>query len=184
MDIKFKELVFKVQDEKILLTKCGNFVDEDGRGFVEVQVTGENKDSHMGIKMANSSEGGRLQYVSHKQEGTVLEVVQRSALVETKTVFTGYDDCNTVRVHTEVTNISAEEIVLEEVSAFVCGGLGRKGIDSASDLYFTRFLQSHHAECQPRRFSFPELGLFRANVESQTRIAFANIGSWSTKESC
>ena len=76
--------------------------------------------------------------------------------------------------------IEFKGIVLEEVSFFTCGGIGTKGIDSANDLYFTRFIQSHHAECQPQTYSFPALGLYRVNVESQKRIAFANVGSWST----
>ena len=51
----------------------------------------------------------------------------------------------------------AEDLsLLEEVSAFF--GLGLGSIDDADDLYFTRFQQSHHAECQPRRRSFRDWG--------------------------
>ena len=39
-----------------------------------------------------------------------------------------------------------------------------------------------YAECQPRKQSFYDYGLHRGNIESQKRLAFANIGSWSTKE--
>jgi len=173
MKICFSKLKFQIEKNKICILN---------ENFVEVQVCGENKDTHMGAKMANSSEGNRLRYVSHTQTDTMLEIVQKSELVEVKTVFTAYDDTNAIRIYTEVKNISNEEIVLEEVSSFVLTGLGKNGIDSAKDLYFTRFTQSHHAECQPRTFSFEDLGLFRANTESQKRIAGGNIGSWSTKE--
>lgn len=176
MEIKFYCLHFVINEDKIVLSQCDNF------GFVEIQVCGENKDTHLGAKMANSSEGRILRYVSHTQTDNMLEIVQKSDLVEVKTVFFAYEDTNAIRVYTEVKNISSEEIVLEEVSAFVLTGFGKKGIDNAKDLYFTRFTQSHHAECQPRRFSFEQLGLFRANTESQKRIAGVNIGSWSTKE--
>ncbi|MBE5752635.1 MAG: hypothetical protein E7343_01030 [Clostridiales bacterium] len=181
MRIEFKSLRFEAEQKNIYLTSRQSALSK-GYPFVEVQICGENKDTHLGAKMAYSSEGKRLRYVSHKQTENTLEIVQSSKLIEVKTFFTAYGDTNAVRVYTEVKNITDKEIVLEEVSAFVLSGLGKKGIDSAKDLYFTRFTQSHHGECQPRRFSFEELGLFRANTESQKRIACANIGSWSTKE--
>lgn len=181
MQIQFKKLTFEQNGDKILMTKCGNFASA-GHGFAEVQVLGENKDTHLGVKMARSSEGAKLYYRSHEQGENYLIIVQESELVRVTTHFTGYNNTDTVRIYTEVENISKAPIVIEEVSAFIAYGIGEKGIDSADDLYYTRFLQSHHAECQPRRASFREWGLFRANFESQKRIAFANVGSWSTKE--
>ena len=182
MRLAFHNLSFVVKENKIVLTKCGNIENENGGEFVEVQICGENKDTHLGAKMANSSEGKRLQYLSHTQTDNMLTIVQKSDLVEVKTVFTVYEDTNAIRVYTEVKNVAEEEIVLEEVSAFVLSELGQNETSSPENLYFTRFTQSHHAECQPRRFSFEELGLFRGSTTSQKRIACANIGSWSTKE--
>ena len=182
MQLQFKELTFDIWENKVVLKKCGSFAMPGGKNFVEVQICGENKNTHLGAKMTRSSEGEKLEYVSHTQEENRLEIVQKSDLIEVKTVFCGYENTNAVRVYTEVSNISGREIVLEEVSAFVVYGVGAQGLDSADQLYFTRFLQSHHVECQPRRASFREWGLFRANLESQKRIAFANVGSWSTKE--
>lgn len=180
MYIEFGKLKFDVWQDKIALLNCGGIA-HAGYGFVEVQIAGENKDTHLGVKMARSSEGRKLRYVSHEQTENRLVIVQRSNLVEVQSIFERYDGTNAFRTHTAVKNISDKEIILEEVSAFTVLGIG-KGIDSANDLYFTRFYQSHHGECQPKRYSFRELGLFRANAESQKRIAFANVGSWSTKE--
>ena len=182
MTIRFKEIIIEIVDGNALLKKCGNLHTHGGQVCVEVQIAGQDKPSHMGVKMANSSEGCRLKYLSHTQTENTLVLKQRSDLIETTTVFTGYENCNAIRVYTEVENISVEPITLEEVSSFICGGIGEKGIDSANDLRFTRFIQSHHGECQPQAYSFPELGLYRANIQSQKRIAFANVGSWSTKE--
>ena len=182
MQIIFYGLTFVVEDEKIVLRKFGNVYNDRNNGFVEVQVCGENKDTHLGVKMVHSSEGRRLRYVSYTQTENCLEIVQRSALVEVKTVFNAYEDTNAISVYNEVKNIAESEIVLDEVSSLILTGFGEQGIDSARDLYFTRFTQSHHAECQPRKFSFEQLGLFRGNTESQKRIAGVNIGSWSTKE--
>ena len=178
MKITFGQLQFEIENERIYLLSSQN----KKSNFVEVQVCGENKDTHMGVKMANSSEGARLRFVSHTQLEDYLEIVQQSDLVEVKTVFNAYSNGSFMRIYTEVKNVADKEIVLEEVSSFVLTGFSENGIDGAEDLYFTRFIQSHHAECQPRKFSFKDLGLFCANNESQKRIAFANIGSWSTKE--
>ena len=182
MQFTFFNLNFVVENERVYIVQFGNVQSDGRRGFVEVQICGENKDTHLGAKMINSSEGRRLRYVTHAQTDTMLEIVQKTDLIEVKTIFIAYEDTDAVRVYTEVKNIFKEEIVLEEVSAFVLTGFGENGIDSAKDLYFTRFTQSHHIECQPRTFSFEELGLFRANTESQKRIAGSNVGSWSTKE--
>jgi len=79
--------------------------------------------------MANSSEDCYLRYLAHTQTENMLTLKQRSEWIETTTAFTVYEDCNAIRVYTEVENISAESITLEEVSSFVCGGIGEKGID-------------------------------------------------------
>ena len=181
MYIEFGELLFDVWEDKIALKRCGH-IQHGGYGFVEVQISGENKDSHLGAKMAYSSEGRRLRYISHEQTDNKLVITQRSNLVEVRSIYEKYGDTNAIRTCTVVKNITDKEIVLEEVSAFSALGIGGKGIDGADELHFTRFFQSHHGECQPKRYSFRELGLFRANAESQKRIAFANVGSWSTKE--
>ena len=177
MDIIFGNLKFIIDGDKIFLKKYGkNF------SFAEVQICGENKDTHMGAKMASSSEGKRLKYVSHSLSDNCLEIVQQSELAEVRTLLTSYNGTTAISAYTEVKNISDKEIVLEEVSSFILSGFGEKGIDSAKDLYFTRFTQSHHAECQPRRASFEEHGFFRGNLVSQKRLSCANVGSWSTKE--
>ena len=176
-NIHFKNLSFVICDGRIFLANVeGNLFP-----FVQVQVAGENKAT--GAKMIHTSEGDRLQYVAHELQENRLEIVQRSVLVETKTVFQGYDDTTAVRIHTEIKNISRLEIVLQEVSAFVYGGLGETSIDNSKKLYFTQFIQSHHAECQPRKKSFFDFGMHKGSFEQQKRISFANIGSWSTKAS-
>ena len=179
--INFKNLVFSIEDDKISLKKLFGMT-LNGGNFAEVQVSGENKNSHAGIKMIHSSEGAKLRYVSHDVAGDTLKIVQRSDLIEVGTFFTRYDDTDTVAVYNEIKNVSERDIVLEEASSFVLNGFSENGLKDSDDLYFTRFLQSHQAECQPYRASFTEAGLFYGNLEGQKRIAFANVGSWSTKE--
>ena len=180
MEIRFSGLKFDIIGNKIYLSAVGSFAQSEGRGFCEIQVAGENKCSHLGVKMINSSEADKLCYVTHTLTDEKLVIVQRSELVEVETTFISHNDCKAVQVTTKVTNISDNPAVLENVSAFVFSGIG--SYEATENVYFTRFIQSHHGECQPETYSFSHLGLYRANVQSQKRIAFSNVGSWSTKE--
>lgn len=174
---------FSVEDDgKTLLKKFGAFASEKGMGIAEVQIAGENKNSHLGVKMPRSSEGARLRYVSHEICGNTLTIVQQSPLVRVSVHFTAYDDTKAVRAYTEVENISGKEIVLEEVSALLLCGIEGIGRTNAERLYLTKFTQSHHNECRPVRASFAQNGMFHESWGTQRRIAFANVGSWSTKE--
>lgn len=177
--LQFKDLIFTTY-EKCIKLKNAYCISNLDSGFVQVQLAGENKDTHMGAKMMRSSEAGRLTYKSHTISENTMTVVQESPNVRCETVFETYDDTNAIRVHTAVTNITDSPIVLEEVSAFCVSGIGDK--NQPSDMLFTDFLQSHHAECQPRTRNFRELGLCGGRTESQQRVCGCNIGSWSTKE--
>jgi len=186
--ISFGKLELSLIDGGIYLTgfgkiKCGKNKEKlHLYTFAEAQVAGEMKHSHMGIKLSCSSEGKRWKYHSHKLQDNTLTVVQRTEILEATTVFTSYPDTDTLRVFTEYKNISDGEIVLEDCSALRLSGFGKNGIYSADSLYFTSFTQSHHVECQPRRKSFFDYGMYHGCIESQKRISFANVGSWSTKE--
>jgi len=173
--ICFKNFSYKIIDNQIfLMNNNGNLFP-----FVQAQVAGENKAT--GAKSVRSSEGDRLRYVTHILKDDRLEIIQRSDLIETKTVFQSYKNTTAIQIHTEVKNIFKEDIILQEVSAFVYGGLGNNSVENSKNLYFTRFIQSHHAECQPRKYSFFDLGLHKGSGEMQKKISFANVGSWSTK---
>ena len=182
MEFCFANFNFEIADGRIYVKDFHGMRGNPATPFAEVQICGENKDTHLGVKMVNSSEGVRLKYVSHKCSGDLLEIIQKSELVEVKTTLVSFPDTSAVRIFTEVKNVSDSQIVLEEVSAFVGAFLGDNSIENSKNLHFYRFFQSHHAECQPRTQSFYDYGLHRGNIESQKRIAFANIGSWSTKE--
>lgn len=176
--LQFKNLTFTTQDDVIKLHKADCFSELDN-GFVQVQIAGENKNTHLGAKMARSSEADRLVYKSHRVCGNTLTVVQESPNVRCETVFDTYDDTNAIRVHTEVTNITDTSLVLEEVSALCFNGFGDR--EAAENMRLTSFMQSHHMECQAKTRDFKDLCLGGRN-ESQQRVCGCNIGSWSTKE--
>ena len=180
MEMKIGGLKFEVVDNKVLLKDVYGFTSNEGYKFCEVQVAGENKISHAGVKMAASSEGGRFTYVSHAQNDGTLDIVMRSPNVEATVTITAYPDCNSFRAKTKITNIKDEPIVLEEVSAFTLYGVGSSS--DTENIELTRFSQSHHGECQPITDTFAHLGFLPAYPQNQKKVSFCNVGSWSTKE--
>ncbi len=180
----FRNLSFEIVEDKITLVKCGNLcVKGDSAwayNFCEVSISGENKDTHMGAKMALSTEWNRLKYLSHQIDGDILTVVLQSPLVKAKVNFTFYDDTNAFSVFTEYENVALEPIVLEEASAFSVMGIGT--VLDGDKLKFTRFTQSHHSECQPITRLFKDLGLNGGTGIGQKKISGLNVGSWSSKE--
>ena len=180
MVINFASLNFEIVNGRVFLTEAGNCIKGISRPFVEVQIAGENKISHMGVKMINSSEGAKLRYTSHEEKNGVLSIIQESDLVRVVTTFTNFEDCGAVRIKTSVQNISDTPFVLEEVSSFVLHGIGSYMTTDKIDLI--RFTQSHHAECQPIKQSFADLGFFLDSPQNQKKVSFCNVGSWSTKE--
>lgn len=179
--IQFKGFTFAECQGRIFLVGL-NTVDKKEQKFyniAEVDVAGRAKSS--GGKMAGTSERDELHYVTHIQSENRLEIVQRSQVVEVKTIFESWNEINAVRVHTEVKNVSGADIVLQQVSAFICGGIGDCGVESSKKINFYRFTQRHHGECQPRCSSLFDLGLHRATFGMNTRLNVANIGSQSTK---
>ena len=183
--ILFKNLEFIIEDGRIFLTKCGNLGLKDGDvlhffNFCEVSVAGENKNTHLGAKMALSTEWDKLFYEKHEILNNEIIISCKSEKVRATVRFVTYEDTNAIRVSTEYENVSNEEIYLEEASAFVVNGVGNIYEDEKCKI--TKFTQSHHNECQPRTFTFKELGLFRGTGDSQRKISGLNVGSWSTKE--
>lgn len=178
--MQFGSLSFEIKDEEIRLVGHGG-TQTPPFSFAEVQICGENKPTHIGAKTAKTSEGVRWKYVSHEIKGNTLIVTQRSKKAEVRTLFGQTDGTNVLRIVNEVKNISEEEIILEEV-AFCLKGLFNADIDKSKEVFFTKFYQSHHQECQPGKCSLFDVGFSRGNDESQHRLTFANIGSQSTKE--
>lgn len=170
MELNINNLKINIENERATI---------GGLPFVEAQVCGEDKDSHLGAKAVCSSEGRRFRYVSHSMDNNRLTVVQCSALLQATTVF-DFGDYDGFAVSTTYTNVSDAPIVLDEACAFVFGGFASL-CDVAGITAYT-FGQSHHQECQPTACRLADLGFRYGMPNSQRRLAFANVGSWSTKE--
>ena len=180
MELQLKALQFSIEEGCVRLASIHGIPLANNCSPCEIQVAGEIKDTHLGVKMIRSSEGRKLRYLSHTLTDTALTLTLQSEKVRATLTMLAHTDCDAVQIFTQVENISPEPLVLEEVSAFVLPGFAPQ--HRAKKLEFTRFLQSHHAECQPDTRSFDALGLYQMGGESQKRIAFCNVGSWSTKE--
>lgn len=179
--MKFGFLEFETLDNQTYLTShCG--YKTEPQAFTEVQIAGENSRSHMNGKSVRSSEWDKLKYVFFDLSGNKLTIVRQSDKVRVETVFESFSDGNAIRVHNVLTNVSGEDIVLENVPVFVLKKLFGKTLKDSKSVFLTSFVQGHHTECQPRRNSLYELGMFEGNAESQRKAFFASVGSQTTKE--
>ena len=179
--MKFGFLSFEIKDEKIYLTGHGDYQTLP-QGFVEVQIAGGNSPTHKNGKSVRTSESNELKYISHKVLDNKLIIVQRSNKVEVRTVFTSFSNGNTITIYNEITNIDTQDIILENAPTFVLKQLFDKYLEESNDVYFTKLLQGHHDECQPRKNSLYDLGLYDGSGEGQRKVFFASVGSQSTKE--
>ena len=168
--IKFNNIEMSIEGGKVKI---------NGFPIVEVGLTGENRNSHLGAKQICLSETPTLNYVSHEYKRTTLFVVLRNEKIEVVAEFKEYDGVQGFSVKLKVQNISDKNVRIENIS-FVYG-LG-KSVNESDDICFTRFLQSHHAECQPKTKTLFDEGLSPLSPNSQIRVAHGNVGSWSTKE--
>ena len=141
----------------------------------DVRVAGGDIPSPSPAKQPFAADALRLEEV-HREDGR-LTIVQGNALCRVTTRFEPFGGA--VRVCANVENVSAHDIVLENVSILNVSGFAsaRRG-----NTYLYRFHNSHHCECQPRRLSFDDLGMFETDNRTFRRIGGYNAGSWSAKE--
>ena len=177
MNFTFKNLYFKIENQKITLslTENGAYLP-----FSQVQIAGENKNSHCGVKIVNTSQSDLLKLIGKTQDENNLVIEQQSDKINVKTYFSSPTRGTAVAIYSVVKNISEKDIVIEECPAVVLGGIAPKS--SADEVFLYKFMQSHHCECQPKKISLFSAGLSMAMPDGQHRICGQNVGSWSTKE--
>ena len=149
--------------------------------IAECVLAGQNKLSRDG-KRIPTAEGEALKYVSHEIDGDVLQIVQESETIRSTVRFRKYEKSNAMRVSHVIHNISAKEVCVNQVSAFVAYGIDGNSIADLKRVHFYRFYNSWHCECQPQRASLFESGLYSDGWASFSRVYGSNKGSWSTKE--
>ena len=181
----FRFLKFFVEKEKIFFN-THFFTASGARGFLplsEIQLAGSDHSSVEQSRVIGASEAETLRFVSHDLRCDRLCIVERNERIEVVTSFISYGETNGVAVEKTIKNISGAAVKIETAATLVLGGAGvSAALENADKTYFTKFVQSHHAECQPRRFSLFDFGFFQSYARNFKKLSCANIGSWSTKE--
>lgn len=155
----------------------------NGLPLSEVQLAGGAHPTANFNLCIGTSEAASLRYVSHEFCSDRLCVVEQNERIEVVTSFIFYGETNGVAVEKTIKNISDAAVKIETAATLVLGGAGvGAALENADKTYFTKFVQSHHAECQPRRFSLFDFGFFQSYARNFKKLSCANIGSWSTKE--
>lgn len=175
MEFEFSNLRFKTDEAgKITL---------NGLPLSEVQLAGGAHPTVNFNLCIGTSEAASLRYVSHEFCSDRLCVVEQNERIEVVTSFIFCGETNGVAVEKTIKNISDAAVKIETAATLVLGGAGvGAALENADKTYFTKFVQSHHAECQPRRFSLFDFGFFQSYARNFKKLSCANIGSWSTKE--
>ncbi len=174
---------FRFADFDFAADEATGKITMNGLPLSEVQLTGGARPSVNQNLCVGTSEAETLRYVSHGVSGNRLCIAERNERIEVVTSFIAYGNTNGVAVEKTVKNISGAAVIIETAATLVLGGAGIGAtVDGADTTYFTKFMQSHHAECQPRRFSLFDFGFFRSYARNFKKLSCANVGSWSTKE--
>lgn len=181
MNIKFGFLEFEIKEDNVSLIGHGAYKTAP-QGFVELQLAGENVPAHLNGKTVRSSESKSLKYISHSIDDNKLVITQKSKNATIRTTFESFSDGRAISAYNEIINESSDDIIIENAPSFVLKRIFDKPLSASKSVYFTKFLQGHHSECQPRKNSFDELGLYDGSWESQRKVFFASVGSQTTKE--
>ncbi len=175
-EFKFANFRFAIDEKTKKITL-------NGLPLSEIQLAGMARPSVNQNLCIGTSESASLRYVSHEIGSDRLCIVERNERIEAVTLFISYGETNGVAVEKTIKNISGAAVKIETAATLVLDGAGvGVTLENADKTYFTKFVQSHHAECQPRRFSLFDFGFFQSYARNFKKLSCANIGSWSTKE--
>lgn len=171
IDVDNKYLKFDLKDDRMSL---------NGSPFVEIGVAGRNKDTHLGVKLVNSSETGTLKFVRYEIVNEELTLILKNDIIEVRATFRHYSKTSGFSVFLTVKNIADEKITIENLS--FRWDLNEFSRD-AKKIKLTRFFQGHHSECRPHTATLFDSGIIDSFSGGQNRVYGLNVGSWSTKES-
>ncbi len=166
MEIKFKALTFKVIGGKVGLSDYYNVHNEVSEKNIHrfapcvFDIAGGTTSG--GNRMNRSNVTADLDYVSHKIEGNVLTIVQKSDIAEITSVFEGFDDTNAIRITQKVKNITDNDMCLELLNTIGLR-LGNSVVGEHKDWYLHRFTNARYTESMPDVRSFYDLGMYWQN---------------------
>ncbi len=171
-------LTFGITDEnKLIIYGIGDnnsIIELDENKFftpIELHTSGSNPDDHHGAKHTG---GDELFYSSHSETDNEIFFVLKNDRVSVRLVYEFFDGTKTVRTHSEVQNISSENVGVEYISSFCLYGI------KPEKIYIPH--SSWCRELNWKVYTPDELGYTKINKFSTKRIAVSNTGTWSSKE--
>ncbi len=138
---------------------------------VELHTTGANPDDHHGAKHTGSD---CLYYKEHQETEDMLCFVLENDAVSVQLIYEFFRDTKTIRVHTEIQNISKDCVGIEYLSSFCLYGINPEKI-----------YLPHNSWCRELNWKIytpQQLGYTKTTEFSTKRICVSNTGTWSSKE--
>lgn len=187
------ELDFAIEDDKrIYLLYVGKKKslkpisknNRNFRNFVEADIAEDNRNTHHGLKLIETSFANTNKYVSHRiiktNSGSEFIIVTANEFLEIETHYVFYKDCDGLSSFNIVKNISKKDVTLTSISSFVYNGFS-KANNKHLELYQAD--NSWNCEAQWKKDSFLHLGIYNGNnYFANKRFTISNCGSWSTKD--
>ncbi len=201
MFLRFSEkdikLCFNItEDDRVLLSSFSNVekefaeerVSDDVCSAVAIHIAGENLDDHHGAKHTGTSCEKTLKYVKHSfyknNYGNKLEIELKNEKIRVILNYQFFDDISTIKVWTDIINVSQDVVGLEYVSSFALTGLcnndDAKTANEKLEVYIPH--NSWVRELNWKKYTLSELGFENVSSFSTKRISISNTGSWSSKE--
>ncbi len=138
---------------------------------VELHTTGSNPDDHHGAKHTGSDE---LFYERHIENDNDICFYLKNNSVSVKIVYEFFEGTKTIRTHSEITNISSENVGVEYLSSFCIYGI------KPEKIYIPH--SSWCRELNWKAYTPDELGYTKITKFSTKRITASNTGTWCSKE--
>ncbi len=174
MDFEFYGIRFSEKDGVL---SAGVFGEAECKIPVsDVRIAGENITTQTPAKQPFAGTDV-LRFLKAEQNDGRLVIMQENEVCRTETVLEKHG--GGISAYVQVKNTSGRELVMESVSVLNLSGFFVSGRENT---YIYRFYNSHHCECQPRRISLDQAGLFETGHRTFKRVYGFNAGSWPCKE--
>lgn len=155
---------------------------------VSLHITGQNRDSHAGVKSVGCMPGMILEYESLKQQkigldGTeyIITLFSPDRLVKVESVYEFYSNTNCVRRYSRVTNLGNKSIGIDCLSSAMINNIANIGAKTLQEkMLFYRAYSGWQAEARWQAMSAMELGYGNNGQFQLSPISITNTGSFSS----
>ena len=192
-------LVLEVSDEgEVFFLHCqrkpfrkGTIPEKEKSGYrlIEIEAAGEDQDDHHGSKYTGTLPGRRLKFEGLSDEcndrGRCITVIQTDPEtgLMAKSILQFAGKTGVLESKTVVENRGREAVGLTYLSSFCLNGLTKQSDCPWDESAFVMVpSNSWYGEFQWKRFTLPELGMYRVFDYSTKRISYSATGTWTSSE--